>query len=86
MVLEDPKSGKGPDRDYKKIGLLAGVPTIMLAAVVLGLLAGQWADEKFGTEPYLTVVGVLLGLVSAAMETYKLIQKASDSEKDENVD
>jgi len=33
----------------------------MAIGVVLGLLAGQWADEKLGTDPWLTLLGLVLG-------------------------
>lgn len=35
---------------------------IELAAAVIGcLLAGAWADRRFGTDPWLTLAGIFLG-------------------------
>ncbi|MEM1024921.1 MAG: AtpZ/AtpI family protein [Myxococcota bacterium] len=35
---------------------------IELAAAVIGcLLAGAWADRHFGTDPWLTLLGIFLG-------------------------
>lgn len=35
---------------------------IELAAAVIGcLLLGAWADRRFGTDPWLTLLGVFLG-------------------------
>lgn len=33
----------------------------MAVAIVLGLMGGAWADEKLGTDPWLALVGLLLG-------------------------
>lgn len=40
--------------------------------MVLTVLAGTWADRKFGTGPWLTIVGSLFG-IGAAM--YALIKE-----------
>ncbi len=44
-----------------ELGALAGVGTTIAAATTLGILAGQWADEKWGLSPWLTVTGAFLG-------------------------
>src|SRR5687768_16471118 len=36
----------------------------LVAAVVLGLLAGRWADAQFGTAPWMLIIGSLLGIGS----------------------
>ncbi len=83
MVLKETDPDKEPGRDYKQIGILTTVPTMLLVGPILGLFAGQWADDKFGTGPYLTVVGVVLGLASAGLESYNLIKKAQEAERRE---
>ena len=35
----------------------------LVASLVLGLLAGWWADARFGTEPWLFILGACLGIV-----------------------
>jgi len=35
--------------------------TTIVASVVLGFLGGKWLDDKFGTYPWVTLVGFLLG-------------------------
>ena len=37
----------------------------MALSIVIGALAGWWLDDKFQTEPWLLLSGVLLGVVSA---------------------
>jgi F0F1-type ATP synthase assembly protein I len=75
--------GKNSGRDYKQIGILTAVPTLLLAGPLIGYVVGHWADGKLDTEPYLAVAGVVLGLVSAGLETYKLIKKASETDGDD---
>ena len=39
--------------NYSYVGIFFGV------AVCLGLFAGRWADRRWHTEPWLTLLGVL---------------------------
>lgn len=63
-------------RSYAQISLLAAVPGILIAAPLIGFFAGNWADQKFGTKPTLMIIGIVLGLISAGMEIYRLVKKA----------
>lgn len=59
----------------------------MFAAPAVGYFVGSWADKKFGTEPYLLVVGVTFGFAAAGVEIYRLIKRSSaleDSNKNED--
>ena len=76
------------DKNLAQMGILAIVPTILLVAPMMGYFAGSWADEYFGTEPYLLIVGLVLGFGAAAREIYNLIKRsqALDKEKDDGND
>ncbi|MGI6452564.1 MAG: AtpZ/AtpI family protein [Syntrophomonadaceae bacterium] len=39
--------------------------TTIAAAVAIGCLGGRWLDAKLATDPWLTVVGCLLGVATA---------------------
>ena len=41
-------------------------------SVVLGYLAGHWLDDRLGTGIIFTLIGVLLGLVAAVLNTMRL--------------
>ncbi|NLF45256.1 MAG: AtpZ/AtpI family protein [Syntrophomonadaceae bacterium] len=45
--------------------------TTMVAAIALGYFGGRWLDGKFDTEPWLTLVGFLLGLATAFKVTFE---------------
>jgi F0F1-type ATP synthase assembly protein I len=40
--------------------------------VVLGYFAGHWLDDRLGTGIIFTLIGVLLGLVAAVLNTMRL--------------
>ena len=80
-----PKPNQKPGKDIKQFSLLVTVPALMFAAPAVGYVIGQWADNKFGTEPYLLIVGVVLGFTSAGVEVYRIVKKsAALDEKDED--
>ncbi len=51
---------------------------------MLGYFAGNWLDEKFGTEPILMIVLILIGMVASGKETYKLLKQLTDDGEDTN--
>jgi len=71
---------------YGAAGLYLAVPGILLAAPTIGFFIGHWADGKLDTEPYLMIVGLVLGFVAAAREIYNLLKKAQaiDEERDDS--
>lgn len=60
---------------YSYVGIFFGVATC------IGLFAGRWADHRFRTDPWLTLVGVLLGVASGFRELYRLSKKALREEE-----
>lgn len=51
---------------------------MLVAGPLLGYFAGNWLDKKLGTEPYLMVILILVGLVSSGKETIKLLKQLTD--------
>ncbi len=84
MALLNSRPDKKPSNFLKQTGLLGTIPAIMFVAPLIGFFGGRWADEKFGTEPYLMILGILLGVGSAGYETYNLIKKASALDNDDD--
>lgn len=59
------------------VGLELGV------AVVVSLLFGMWADRKLGTQPWLMLVCLLIGLVAGFRNVMRAVaraQKAADED------
>ena len=83
-VLKDPSKKNGRSQ-YAAFSLLAAVPAVLLAGPAIGFFVGQWADGKFGSEPYLVILGVVLGFGAAGVEIANLVKKsqAMENEKDD---
>jgi ATP synthase protein I len=60
---------------YSYVGIFFGV------AVCLGLLGGHWLDRRIHTEPWFTLVGVVLGVAAGFRELYRLSKKALKEEE-----
>jgi len=70
-------------KDLRQLALLSVIPAMMVVAPLVGFFIGSWADGKFGTEPFLTILGLILGFASAGKEIYRVIKRVTQS-KDEN--
>jgi len=86
MSLMKPGSDNKSRRDIRQIGLYTAVPGLLLAGPLIGYGIGWWFDGKFGTSPYLSALGVLLGIAAAGIEIYGLVKKASSSENNSDND
>jgi len=64
----------------RQVSLLTAIPALLVIGPLIGLWLGRYLDQRFGTEPYLLVVFVVLGFVASGRETWKLIKLASDTE------
>ena len=71
---------------YGSASLYMAVPTLLAASILVGFFLGRWADKEFGTEPYLMIAGLVLGMGAAGREMYRLIKKAEALDKEENDD
>ena len=52
-------------------GEVLGVGLQFAAAIVLFLFLGRWLDGVFGTEPWLLLIGVMLGAVGGFLSLYR---------------
>jgi ATP synthase protein I len=67
-----------PHRGPPGWATLSGVGFLLVLTTVIGFGLGYWADRRFGTEPWLTLVGVVLGAASGLIETIRLISRYDD--------
>ncbi len=70
--MKDPKL-KGTDPFLIAFGIYGGVGTQLAAAVVGGLLLGDFFDKRWGTSPYLALLGLLLGSVGGFVNLIKIL-------------
>lgn len=86
MTVLKPDPNDSSRRDIRQIGLYAAVPGLLLAGPLIGYGLGWWLDGKFDTDPYLSALGVLLGIAAAGIEIFQLVKKASSAEKKDDDD
>ena len=73
-------------KEWKGVGNFGTVGLEIVLAIVLGLFGGRWLDGKFGTAPYLAVVGFFFGVataVKAIVRTTKEMQREAAREERE---
>lgn len=63
-------------RDYKAIGRYGTVGIELFLSIVVGYLAGRWADGKLGTHGWLTVAGVAVGVYAGFRALFKAAKTA----------
>lgn len=68
-----PRSGK----QFKVYSQLGAVGLELAISTVLGLLAGQWVDSKLGTQPAVTIFGLVLGVVAGFRSLIRAARKAT---------
>ena len=84
MVSKRPK-GKD-DNNYAQIGILAVIPILVVVAPLVGYFIGNWADGELGTEPWLMIAGIILGMAAAVREIINLVKRAEEVANRENDD
>lgn len=53
----------------------SGIIFLLPSCMLIGYLIGNWADGRWGTEPKLALVGVLLGSAAGLFQVFKLLQR-----------
>ena len=70
MADMDPKKATG----WRQIALLSSIPFILALAPIVGYFLGKFLDQKFRTQPWLSIVLLALGFVAGVRETIKIIK------------
>jgi len=52
-----------------------GLAFAMAATTILGALAGRYADQRWGTGPWLTLAGTLLGMGGGFFEVLTVMRR-----------
>jgi F0F1-type ATP synthase assembly protein I len=59
---------------------LASGGIILAGSVGVGAGIGWWLDQRWGTDPWLAVVGVLLGSAAGFTELWRMVQRSGDDD------
>jgi ATP synthase protein I len=73
----------GPDgsKQLKAFARLGAVGMELAVSTVVGLLGGRWLDQKLSTEPFLTIVGLLLGVAAGFVSLLRALKANQFAEK-----
>ncbi len=64
-----------PGRTFAYFALFSEIGIVLLVTVLVGVLAGYWADQQLGTLPILLLGGLFVGLAAGALVVYRLISR-----------
>jgi ATP synthase protein I len=58
----------------KILGQLSTVGLSFVFALILGFGGGLWLDGQFGTKPWLTLIGFVLGLAAGVLNVVRIMK------------
>lgn len=73
--MNDPRKTDPKFSGLRTAGYLLAIPGLLIVAPLVGFFAGRWLDGRFGTLPWLSLAGVVLGFVAAGRETYQIYRR-----------
>ena len=65
---------------WRQVGLLTSIPFILALAPIIGYFLGKYLDQKFRTQPWLSVALLALGFVAGVRETIKIVKLSQREE------
>ncbi len=76
MPLIDPEQRK----QWKLVGRVGAIGIQFVISIMIGYAGGSWLDRHLPTRPWMTLVGVLLGVAAGFKSLYD-IAKSTDLDK-----
>ncbi len=74
----------GVQQHWKSAANYSTVGLEFALSIIVGLLIGQWLDEKFDAGGWLTALWFCFGLIAGGRAVYRALQRANrDAERDE---
>lgn len=77
---KDPAEAKG--RETRKLarqaGILTGVPAVLVAGPLVGVLLGKFLDAHFKTSPWLLLVCLVIGFIAAGREVVRMLRLSNE--------
>jgi ATP synthase protein I len=73
-VLPGPRGG----RQLHALAKLASVGIEFSVSTLIGLLGGRWLDGRLGTQPWLMIVGLVLGVVAGFRSLLRTARRANE--------
>lgn len=55
------------------VALIIQLGTVVVVATLLPLLVGIWLDRQFHTTPWITLLGIAIGIITAMVAVYRTV-------------
>jgi ATP synthase protein I len=65
-----------PPSPWRALAELSTVGITLVLATVIGLAGGYYADRWLGTSPWLTMLGLLLGIAAGFVSLFRTVKDA----------
>ena len=62
---------------WKSLGELSTIGITLVLATVIGLAGGYYADRWLGTSPWLTMIGLGLGIAAGFVSLFRTVNKSN---------
>jgi ATP synthase protein I len=66
----------GDQSAWKALGELSTVGLTLVVCTVIGLAGGYYLDRWLGSSPWLTLIGLLLGIVAGFVNFFRSVKRA----------
>jgi len=77
-----PSRNPKPDPSgFRSAGMLLTIPTLLVVSPLVGYFLGRFADGKFHTAPWFSVVGLVLGFIAGGREIYLILRRVQAEEE-----
>jgi ATP synthase protein I len=69
----------GEQSAWRALGELSTIGLALVIATVIGLAGGYYLDRWLGTSPWLTLIGLVLGIAAGFVNLFRSVRRAEKS-------
>ena len=63
------------------LALISHIGIAMTLPIILGLYLGRWIDDKFNSQPLFLFVFIILGVITAFVNLFRIATKGTPAKK-----
>lgn len=78
---ESPKPSTPANRGMRAMALASSIGLSLVIPPVLGYFVGRWLDGRLGTDPILSMVGLIVGIVLGFVEMVQILAQIEREER-----